>query len=124
MKQPKGAEDGTDNVLRLLKSIYGLKHASREWYELIHKTLTGLGLARSNSDTSTYSMNHPRYGICIVLVYVDDILVVSDSVDWIRGHYKDLASASDADKAPVSREDHETYRYMAARALGQAAHFL
>eukprot|EP00873_Tetraselmis_striata_P017148 jgi/Tetstr1/437412/TSEL_026094.t1 len=50
MRQPKGAEDGTDNVLRLLKSIYGLKQASREWYELIHKTLTGLGLARSNSD--------------------------------------------------------------------------
>eukprot|EP00873_Tetraselmis_striata_P018760 jgi/Tetstr1/439024/TSEL_027516.t1 len=174
MRQPKGAEDGTDNVLRLLKSIYGLKQASREWYELIHKTLTGLGLARSNSDTSMYSMNHPRYGICIVLVYVDDILVVSDSVEWIRsaksaigaefnmtdfgeaafvlgmdltrcwasgtirlsqeqytlellekygmqdcspaktpmgsGHYKDLASASDADKAPLSREDHETYR--------------
>eukprot|EP00873_Tetraselmis_striata_P037639 jgi/Tetstr1/457903/TSEL_044421.t1 len=174
MRQPKGAEDGTDNVLRLLKSIYGLKQASREWYELIHKTLTGLGLARSNSDTSMYSMNHPRYGICIVLVYVDDILVVSDSVEWIRsaksaigaefnmtdfgeaafvlgmdltrcwasgtirlsqeqytlellekygmqdcspaktpmgsGHYTDLASASDADKAPLSREDHETYR--------------
>eukprot|EP00873_Tetraselmis_striata_P002664 jgi/Tetstr1/422928/TSEL_013708.t1 len=84
MRQPKGAEDGSDNVLRLLKSIYGLKQASREWYELIHKTLTGLGLARSNSDTSMYSMNHPRYGICIVLVYVDDILVVSDSVEWIR----------------------------------------
>eukprot|EP00873_Tetraselmis_striata_P002448 jgi/Tetstr1/422712/TSEL_013509.t1 len=83
MRQPKGAEDGTDNVLRLLKSIYGLKQASREWYELIHKTLTGLGLARSNSDTSMYSMNHPRYGICIVLVYVDDILVVSDSIEWI-----------------------------------------
>eukprot|EP00873_Tetraselmis_striata_P002937 jgi/Tetstr1/423201/TSEL_001321.t1 len=174
MRQPKGAEDGTDNVLRLLKSIYGLKQASREWYELIHKKLTGLGLARSNSDTSMYIMNHPRYGICIVLVYVDDILVVSDSVEWIRsaksaigaefnmtdfgeaafvlcmdltrcwasgtirlsqeqytlellekygmqdcspaktpmgsGHYKDLASASDADKAPLSREDHETYR--------------
>eukprot|EP00873_Tetraselmis_striata_P046153 jgi/Tetstr1/466417/TSEL_010945.t1 len=174
MRQPKGAEDGTDNVLRLLKSIYGLKQASREWYELIHKTLTGLGLASSNSDTSMYSMNHPRYGICIVLVYVDDILVVSDSVEWIRsaksaigaefnmtdfgeaafvlgmdltrcwasgairlsqeqytlellekygmqdcspaktpmgsGHYKDLASASNADKAPLSREDHETYR--------------
>eukprot|EP00873_Tetraselmis_striata_P018768 jgi/Tetstr1/439032/TSEL_027524.t1 len=29
-------------------------------------------------------MNHPRYGICIVLVYVDDILVVADYVDWIR----------------------------------------
>eukprot|EP00873_Tetraselmis_striata_P026749 jgi/Tetstr1/447013/TSEL_034471.t1 len=133
-----------------------------------------LGLARSNSDTNMYSMNHPRYGIYIVLVYVDDILVVSDSVDWIRsaksatgaefnmtdfgeaafvlgmdltrcwaastirlsqehytlellekygmqdcspartpmgsGYYKDLASASDADKAPLSREDHETYR--------------
>jgi hypothetical protein len=29
-------------------------------------------------------MNHPLHGICIVLVYVDDILIVSDSVKWIE----------------------------------------
>jgi len=28
-------------------------------------------------------MNHPVHGICIVLVYVDDILIISDSIDRV-----------------------------------------
>jgi hypothetical protein len=84
MRQPRGAEDGTPRAMRLLKSIYGLKHASREWYKLFHKTLSSLGLKRATSDTTMYTMNHPIHGICIVLVYVDDILIVSDSLKWIE----------------------------------------
>jgi hypothetical protein len=34
-------------------------------------------------DTIFYSMSHPDHGICIVLVYVDDIMVLSDSLAWI-----------------------------------------
>jgi histone deacetylase 1/2 len=81
MRQPKGAEDG---VMRLLKNIYGLKQASREWYKLFHQTLSSLGMQRATSDTSLYTMNYPVHGICIVLVYVDDILIVSDSLKWIE----------------------------------------
>jgi hypothetical protein len=84
MRQPKRAEDGTPRVMRLLKSIYGLKQASREWYKLFHQTLSSLGLKRANSDTSLYTTNHPMHGICIVLVYVDDFLIVSDSLKWIE----------------------------------------
>jgi hypothetical protein len=40
MRQPKGAKDGTPGVMRLLKSIYGLTHASRKWYKLFHQTLS------------------------------------------------------------------------------------
>jgi hypothetical protein len=29
-------------------------------------------------------MNHPVHGICIVLVYVDNILIISDSLKWIE----------------------------------------
>jgi hypothetical protein len=82
LRQPKGAADGTLCVLRLIKSTYGLKEASRQWYSLFHTTLTSLSLKRSTSDSSLYSMNHPAHGICIVLLYVDDTLV-SDSLDWV-----------------------------------------
>ena len=84
MRQPKGAEDGTPRVMRLLKSTYGLKHASREWHKLFHKTLSSLGMQRATSDTSLYMMNHPVHGICIVLVYVDDILIVSNPLKWVE----------------------------------------
>jgi histone deacetylase 1/2 len=84
MRQPKGTEDGTPRIMRLLKSIYGLKQASREWYKLSHQTLSSLGLKRATSDNILYTMHHPLHGICIVLVYVDDILIILDSLKWIE----------------------------------------
>jgi hypothetical protein len=69
--------------MRLLKSIYGLKQASRKWNKF-HQTLSSLGLKRVTSSANLYTMSHPMNGICIVLVYVDDILIVSDSLKWIE----------------------------------------
>jgi hypothetical protein len=84
MRQPRGVEDGTTRVMRLFKSIYGLRQASREWYKVFHQALSSLGLKRATFDTSLYTMNHQVHGISIVLVYVDDILIVSDSLKWIE----------------------------------------
>jgi hypothetical protein len=81
MRQPRGAEDGTPRVMRLLKGIDGLKQASREWYKLFQWTLSSLGLKQATSDTNLYTLNHPIHGICIILVYVDDLLIVSDSLE-------------------------------------------
>jgi hypothetical protein len=52
---------------------------------LFHHTLSSLGLKRATSDTGLYFMNHNVHVICIiVLVYVDGILLVSYSLDWIE----------------------------------------
>jgi hypothetical protein len=84
MRQPTWAENGTPRVMRLLKNIYGLKQASRKWYKLFHQNLSSLGLKRATSDTRLYTINHLVHGICIVLVYMDDILIVADSLKWIE----------------------------------------
>jgi hypothetical protein len=58
MRQSGGAEDGTLRVMRLLKSIYGLKQTSREWCKLFRQTLSSPGLKRTTSDANLYTMNH------------------------------------------------------------------
>jgi hypothetical protein len=77
-----GAGDETPRVMRLFKSIYELKQASREWCMLFHRTLSSLELKRATSETSLYTMNHP---MCFsVLSYIDDIHTVSYSLKWIE----------------------------------------
>jgi hypothetical protein len=84
MRQPRGAGDGTPRVMRHLKSIDGMKQASREWYKLFHQNFFPLDLMRAKSDTILCTMNHRVHDRCIVLVYVDDITIVSDSLKWIE----------------------------------------
>jgi hypothetical protein len=52
--------------------------------QVSHQTLSSLGLKRATSHTNLYTMNHRVHGICIVLVYVDDILIVSESLKLIE----------------------------------------
>lgn len=50
MQQPKGFEDGTPCVYKLLKSLYGLKQAPRQWSELFTDFLTDCNLKESEAD--------------------------------------------------------------------------
>ena len=47
MQQPKGFDDGSRKACRLLKSIYGLKQASRAWYLTLKEFLESQSLKRS-----------------------------------------------------------------------------
>jgi hypothetical protein len=47
MKQPEGfVQKNSDWVLRLQKSLYGLKQAGRVWIETLHKALKSMGFCR------------------------------------------------------------------------------
>jgi hypothetical protein len=79
MDQPKGFEDGSERVCHLLKSIYGLKQASRMWYNTLKDFLESAGLTRSRIDPCIYLAP----GL-IIFVYVDDIVIAAESDKKLR----------------------------------------
>jgi hypothetical protein len=80
MRQPPGFEDPTHSgyLCRLDKALYGLKKAPRSWHACLSSVLTDLGFTPSTADTSLFILRHPDI-ILYLLVYVDDIIVVSSS---------------------------------------------
>jgi histone deacetylase 1/2 len=65
-------------VCKLDKALYGLKQAPRAWYAHLSTKLIQLGFRSSKADTSLFYLN--KNGVTIfILVYVDDIIVVSSN---------------------------------------------
>jgi transposase InsO family protein len=91
MKQPEGfvAPGKETLVCKLRKSLYGLRQASRAWYDKIHHALVDMGCTVLSADTCVYQL---RKGDLLVLValYVDDLLLLSNSLDGLSALKKDL----------------------------------
>ena len=77
-----GKEQCADDTLVCLlhKTLYGLKQAPRAWFEELSKTLTTLGFISCSADRSLWRHNRP---LVLILVYVDDILILSETVDTV-----------------------------------------
>src|SRR5260370_32514315 len=54
MKQIPGYKDGSNKVLQLLKTLYGLKLAGWVWIHWLHRALIELGFTQLLSDTCVY----------------------------------------------------------------------
>ncbi|CAI7865527.1 unnamed protein product [Closterium sp. NIES-54] len=83
MKQPEGYDDGSGRVCRLNKAIYGLKQAPRWWYARLVEALEALGFKVSGCDESLF-MTEGEEEKEFLLVYVDDILLFSPSLERIK----------------------------------------
>ena len=66
---------GGAKVYKLKRAIYGLRQAGRQWHAELDKTLKNIGLTPTNADPCVYVNQN---GHTFVLVYVDDILIISN----------------------------------------------
>ncbi|XP_022040828.1 uncharacterized mitochondrial protein AtMg00810-like [Helianthus annuus] len=84
MYQPMGFRHTgfPDHVCRLKKSLYGLKQASRAWYQRFTDYVLTLGFRQSKCDASLFTL-HDDATVAYLLLYVDDILLVT-STDQLR----------------------------------------
>jgi hypothetical protein len=90
VQQPIGFEDGTNRVCKLNKALYGLKQSAREWEQHFKVLAKKLNLKPLKTDQSVY-ISTDLEKILVLIVYVDDILAISNSKDIVREAYKSLS---------------------------------
>jgi len=89
--EPEGVPGGErDYVVKLNKSLYGLKQASFNWFEKLKKALIDRNFTPSVTDPCLYL----RKGMA-VLTYVDDCIIVGTSKSEINDFVKSLANGSE-----------------------------
>jgi hypothetical protein len=96
MAQPKGfVVEGKENMgCHLKKSIYGLKKTFRQWYLKFDETIKKFGFKENEKDNCIYAKFKNRKFIFLIL-YVDDILLVSSDVNLLLEKKKFLSSNFD-----------------------------
>ena len=90
MEQPPGFEapGKEDWVMKLMKSIYGMKQASRVWNRTFDKAVKGWGFKRLPSEWCIYWRQTPT-GTIIFAVHVDDIISIASNSSE-NTHFKSL----------------------------------
>ncbi|CAI7875998.1 unnamed protein product [Closterium sp. NIES-53] len=81
--QPEGFDDGSGKVWKLKKVLYGLKQAPRQWYLKLRVVLEDIGFTPSSADHSLFMLGEGEQRNFMV-VYVDDILILSPSLDLVK----------------------------------------
>ena len=80
-------------IVELKKALYGLREASRAWYDLLSKVLMDAGYNRSDIDPCLFVKMEEDGSNTYVLVYVDDMLVISTE-DRHMDNYKNILIAN------------------------------
>ena len=84
---PDGLKDGS-KVWRLLKSLYGLRQAPHCWHKKLCQILKEDGFEQGKVDQCVF-VRKTAEGETLVLVYVDDVLIASNSLALTK-RFKDV----------------------------------
>eukprot|EP00794_Sanderia_malayensis_P002050 gene2050-biopygen1853 len=93
MSQPEGyIQEGNESlVCKLNKSIYGLKQASRCWYDTLDQYLKKSGYKQCKADSCIY-LKRVGTQYTYIAVYVDDLLIASNDNNMLNKEKKSLQS--------------------------------
>ena len=89
VEPPKGYYPDMDVVLKLKKSLYGTKQASRLWQQKLRGKLLEMGFKNCTSDPCLFAY-HSKRGSCIVGCYVDDIICAYSNkavLEWFKSQF-------------------------------------
>jgi hypothetical protein len=95
MKPPPGVELPPGKALHILRSLYGLKQAARDWNQLCVSKLKELGFIQSEADPCLLTLPSKKL---IVLVYVDDMTIAGpnlDDVQWFKKEFGKIFKIKD-----------------------------
>jgi virulence-associated protein VapD len=79
----------------LLKVLYGLKQAGRQWKARLNKVMKVLGFKASQANDCLYVLQEKGTVVLLVLVYVDDMAVTSKSINQIQKFKLDISKEFD-----------------------------
>jgi hypothetical protein len=66
-------------VVKLHKSLYGLKQARNKWYDSLCRSLADIGFKRTEADPAVFYV-HAGNDLIILAIHVDDFTMTSSSV--------------------------------------------
>jgi hypothetical protein len=131
MEQPEGfkVKGQEGKVLRLLRTIYGLKQAALAWWKALDKSMGELGFTRLCSDSGIFVNKDQSI---IVIVYVDDVLFLGADKQKLlktkeqfikRWECRDLGDAKEFLHMHIRRKDGKIYLDQSAYLQKVVEHF-
>ena len=88
MQMPQGCSDLSGKIVLLNKSLYGLKQATRSWFDLLVSTLKSIGFEQCKSEPCVLRLfdSKSKKVRMILAVHVDDMVVAGNSKDckWLH----------------------------------------
>ena len=112
MRLPEGRGSLSGQVVKLSKSLYGLRQESRQWYALLSKCLLALGFVQCLADSCVFRLVEAGKVAMFLVVQVDDIIAVGKKKKRVinSGRTSDVSfqlsrrASSSGTRAAITRE--------------------